>query len=349
MSFWSGKRVLVTGHTGFKGAWLTHWLLRLGAEVQGVALEPETSPALFHQIGLAGRMASTICDLRDPSGLDVVVRQARPDVVIHLAAQALVRRSYRDPLETWTTNVIGTANLLAAIGRGDRSCTVLVATTDKVYGDRDRIVAHRETDRLGGADPYSASKAATELLLDSWRKSFFAGSPVRLAVARAGNVVGGGDWAEDRIVPDIVRALSADSPVVVRNPDAVRPWQHVLEPLGGYLCLIERATTSDDPVWQSAFNFGPKETDGRSVAELVSEVLRHWPGRWEATLQSAAPRETRYLSLSIDKACGLLGWRPRWDFERTIAETVNWYRATRDGADPRALMDLQIDAYETAA
>jgi CDP-glucose 4,6-dehydratase len=349
MGFWSGKRVLVTGHTGFKGSWLCAWLLMRGADVHGLALAPETQPALFDQLGLAGRMGHAVGDIRDPQVVMDRIVAVSPAVVFHLAAQPLVRRSYRDPAQTWGTNVMGTVHVLESLRRAMQPCAVVVITTDKVYANREWEHAYRETDRLGGHDPYSASKAATELVVDSYRQSFRSDGMLRLATARAGNVIGGGDWAEDRILPDLARALMQGQAVAVRNPAAVRPWQHVLDPVAGYIMLAEKIAMSEDPVWQGAFNFGPEAADQRSVADLVAAALHHWPGRWTDVAAPGAVHEAGRLALTIDKARSVLGWSPRWNFDRAVAETIGWYRDVAGGADARDLTERQITAYGPAA
>jgi CDP-glucose 4,6-dehydratase len=345
MSFWAGRRVLVTGHTGFKGSWLCEILLARGAVVSGLALAPDTRPALFDQLGLAGRMDHALGDIRDAALVAARVREVRPDVVLHLAAQPLVRRSYREPLETWATNVMGTAHVLEAVRALDAPCAVLVVTTDKVYENREWEHPYRENDPLGGHDPYSASKAGTELVAASWRKAFFAGSGVRLATARAGNVIGGGDWSEDRILPDLARAFGAGKPLLVRNRHAVRPWQHVLDPLEGYLLLAERLAGPDAARLEDGFNFGPEPADQRSVGALVEEARQHWAGNWTDATDPAAPHEAGQLALSIERARLVLGWQPRWDFARAVAETIGWYRDVALGADPADRLRGQIAAF----
>ena len=275
---WKGRRVLVTGHTGFKGSWLSALLLSQGAQVFGLALAPDRQPALFEQLGLQPRLGHFTGDIRDSELVARRLRDVRPEVVFHLAAQPLVRRSYRDPLETWSTNVMGTANILDALRDWRDPCAVVVVTTDKVYENREWEHLYREGDRLGGHDPYSASKAATELVVESYRRSYFAEGPVRIATARAGNVIGGGDWSQDRILPDLARTRAAGQPLGVRNAHAVRPWQHVLDPLAGYLLLAERLIAGD-PHANAAFNFGPEAADQRTVGELVEAAGIHWPGR----------------------------------------------------------------------
>jgi len=333
LSIYSGKRVLVTGHTGFKGAWLCEWLLGLGAEVYGLAL-PALKPSLFFTLELEHRMKHAIQDIRDAHQLEHAIREWKPDFIFHLAAQALVRVSYREPMQTFATNALGTANLLEAVRAANLPCSIVVVTTDKCYENDGRARSFKESDPLGGHDPYSASKAAAEIVVASYRDSFFAhGTDVALASARAGNVIGGGDWAEDRIVPDSIRALTAGKPVPVRNPNFTRPWQHVLEPLGGYLMLgakLEEArqTNSEEKIARvaQAFNFGPTPDANRSVRDLVEEILRRWPGAWEQVAQEKHLKEAPLLSLAIDKAKETLDWQPRWNFPRTVAETVAWYR-----------------------
>ncbi|MCC6007838.1 MAG: CDP-glucose 4,6-dehydratase [Rhodobacteraceae bacterium] len=341
---WAGRRVLVTGHTGFKGAWLSHWLLRLGCEVHGLALPPDTTPALFDQLGLARRMAHRIGDIRTPGLVEARVAEVQPDAIFHLAAQPLVLRSYADPVETWATNVMGTLHLLEGARALRRPCALVVVTTDKVYENREWPHPYRESDRLGGHDPYSASKAAAELVAASHARAFLRDGPVRLATARAGNVIGGGDWAENRILPDLARALAAGRELPVRNPGAIRPWQHVLDPLAGYLALAARMLEGV-PV-PEAVNFGPEPADQASVARLVGLALSHWPGRWQDASDPTAPHEAGRLALSIELARTDLHWTPRWGLQDAVARTIEWYRAVHEGADPRTLTDAQIAAFE---
>lgn len=355
-AFWSGRKVLLTGHTGFKGSWLALWLTEMGADVTGIGLEPDSDPHLFHQLRLEPRLKHHIADIRDPAAIAAIAEACQPDVVLHLAAQPLVRRSYRDPLGTWATNVQGSLNVLEALRTLTHPCAVVMVTTDKVYANREWDYGYRENDRLGGHDPYSASKAAAELAIDSWRNSFCGGAAhqtphLSIATARAGNVIGGGDWAEDRIVPDAMRALAAGSPIPVRSPGATRPWQHALEPLSGYLLLAERLLQNHFPYgntanpYAEAFNFGPSLEANRPVSVLVEEALQHWPGSWSDLSDASAPHEAGKLHLQIDKAHHRLGWRPRWPFSSTIARTVRWYRQVNDGDDPLSCSIADLKAY----
>jgi len=385
-----GKRVLVTGHTGFKGSWLCEWLLALGADVTGLALPPATTPALFDELGLSGRMKDRRGDIRDLATVRATVDAARPDFVFHLAAQPLVRLSYAQPVETYATNIMGTVHLLEAVRLAGVRCAVVIVTTDKCYENHGRAPAYREDERMGGHDPYSSSKGATELVVAAYRRSYFsaADSPVQLASARAGNVIGGGDWALDRIVPDCIRSLQRGEVIPVRNRHATRPWQHVLEPLSGYLWLGaalanpqicfaisaklpsglaasvslsekrgqtpggQLASTARSQVsdYASAFNFGPTPEATRPVAVLVEEVLKSWPGKWEDRTDPKAVHEATLLSLAIDKAERVLGWKPVWDFATTITHTVEWYRAvSADAAVAAGHTRRQIAAYEAAA
>lgn len=332
--FYRGRRVLVTGHTGFKGAWLCEWLLELGAHVTGYALEPETEPSLFAQLGLATRMDHRIGDVRHGPALAQIIEEMRPEVVFHLAAQPLVRLSYDQPADTYDTNIMGTVRLLDALRHYDHPCSVVMVTSDKCYENTGRVGGYRENDRLGGHDPYSSSKACAELVVSSYRRSFFPPHMhpnVRVASARAGNVIGGGDWAPDRILPDSVRSLIAKEPILVRNRRAIRPWQHVLEPVGGYLLLASRLHPEQDPAGErypllDTFNFGPRPEAQRTVEAVVEEVLLHWSGSWADHTQENAPHEAAVLTLDVSKARQLLDWEPRWSFEAAITETVFWYR-----------------------
>jgi CDP-glucose 4,6-dehydratase len=355
-STYAGVRVLITGHTGFKGSWLSEWLLLLGAEVHGLALEPDTDPSLFRQLGLAKRLNHMVADIRDPEAVRAAFAATRPRVVFHLAAQPLVRRSYQQPQETFATNVMGTANVLEGVRTCHHPCVAVVVTSDKCYENLETGRDYREGDALGGHDCYSASKAAAEIVTSAYRRSFLLDDPdKRIASARAGNVIGGGDWAEDRIVPDCIRHLQRGEAIPVRNPQATRPWQHVLEPLSGYLQLGAhlldgslREEEAGRSASASAFNFGPGPGSDRSVQELVEEVLKSWGGTWENQSDPSAPHEAYRLSLDISKAAKVLGWTPRWDFARTVRETVDWYRASAACGSPEDFQSLtrrQISDY----
>jgi CDP-glucose 4,6-dehydratase len=346
MAFWAGRRVLITGHTGFKGAWLAHWLLQCGAKVYGLALAPDTRPSLFDQLDLERRMDHALGDIRDAAVVAHRIDAVAPEVVFHLAAQPLVRRSYSEPAETFSTNVMGTVHVMEALRQARAKVALVVITTDKVYENHEWVHAYRETDRLGGHDPYSASKAACELAVASYRKSFWADGPVGVAVARAGNVIGGGDWAEGRIVPDFIRAGLAGEPLGLRNPQALRPWQHVLDPLAGYMTLAERLYASDAEA-ADAFNFGPDSGDQRRVCGLLEAARTYWPLDWRDASNPSAPHEAGLLALTTDKARQVLGWRPRWGLDAAIARTIGWYRAVHlDGADPVARTNADIAAFE---
>lgn len=343
----AGKRVLVTGHTGFKGAWLSLWLRDLGAAVTGFALPPET-PSFYDGLRLNSLIDSRLGDVRDREAVLALFREVRPEVVLHLAAQPLVLRSYRDPAETFSTNVMGLVNLLDAARQTPSVKAVQVVTSDKCYENQETGRACREGDPLGGHDPYSASKACAEIVAAAYRDSFF-GAGASLATARAGNVIGGGDWARDRILPDCARALAAGEPVVVRNPDSVRPWQHVLEPLSGYLTLACRQL-KDPRRFAQSWNFGPDDAGNVTVRTLVETTVRHWgAGRWTHQ-PSNGGREAMLLRLDCAKSRRELGWRPRWSVEETVRETVRWYKAAAaPGFDALAFSRAQIAAYATAS
>lgn len=346
--FWSGKRVFLTGHTGFKGAWLSLWLSDMGAQVHGYALSPSTSPSLFDVAGVAERIAGhQIATTHDPAALAEAVKRANPDVVIHMAAQAIVRQSYADPVGTYMTNVMGTVHLLDACRRQDSIAAILVVTSDKCYENREWQWGYRETDRLGGRDPYSNSKACAELVTDAYRNSFYAtDSGPLVASARAGNVIGGGDWAVDRIVPDIVRAYMAARAPLIRSPNAIRPWQHVLEPLSGYLLLCE-ALCARKPNIATGWNLGPAADDARPVGWLADQLARLWHGNatWNRD-GDQHPHEATYLYLDTAKARNELGYRPRWPLATALERVVEWYKGFAAEADPAQLTLEQICAFE---
>lgn len=347
LSVYRGRRVLVTGHTGFKGGWLASWLEALGAEVHGYALPPATQPNLFTAGRLESRVRHAIGDVRDMEAFAEAFRRAQPEIVFHLAAQPLVRESYRDPVATVATNVLGVTHCLELARRPPVPRAVVVVTSDKCYEDQDWHWPYREADRLGGHDPYSASKAAAEIVARAYRASFMGAAGVAVATARAGNVIGGGDWSADRIVPDAIRALSRDEALQIRSPRAVRPWQHVLEPLSGYLTLGARLfEAGPDAALCDAFNFGPDGETARPVEALARAVIEAWgSGRLEVVGTDGLGRETLLLRLATDKARAVLGWRPRWDFARTVTRTVEWYKAHAAGAPADELCRAQIRAY----
>jgi CDP-glucose 4,6-dehydratase len=342
---WAGRRVLITGHTGFKGAWLAWWLARRGARMAGLALAPAPGPNLFAQLRLGELVDSTIADVRDAAAVRAAIERARPEIVLHLAAQALVRASYAAPRETWDTNVIGTATLLDAVRAASGVRAVVVVTSDKCYRNDGLARGYREDDPLGGRDPYSASKAGQELVAASYRASYLAGGPL-LATVRAGNVIGGGDWSRERLIPDVVQALRDDVPVVLRHPDAVRPWQHVLEPLHAYLVVAERLAGGDRAA-ASAFNVGPRDGDHRTVAEVVDRIARAW-GREPAWTHDSAggPEEAATLRLDAAKAERELGVVPRFTLDEACGRTAHWYRAWATGSAARELCDADLDAFE---
>lgn len=353
LTYYRGKKILVTGHTGFKGSWLCEWLLRLGAEVHGFALPPPTKPSLFEQLNLARRIRShAIGDVRDLAAVKKCMQRVKPDVVFHLAAQPLVRLSYKCPVETFDSNVMGTVHVLDAvrqIAQGKRSgkaCKVVCITTDKIYENDNRGKAFVESDPKGGDDPYSASKGACEIAIQSYQRSFFcdAKGSIWVAAARAGNVIGGGDWALDRLVPDAMRAFLSGKAMTVRNARSTRPWQHVLEPLYGYLLL---GAEKDYARFSTAYNFGPNATTVKTVGELVNAVLRYFPdAKFENLTDPKALPEAKLLTLCSKKAKRQLGWKSHWNFKQTIAAVVEWYQAVEAGADPIALTDAQIMKFE---
>lgn len=358
---YKNKRVLVTGHTGFKGTWLCSWLDRLGAEVYGLALEPPTIPSIFAETKLKDRMNDFRIDIREREAVMSRVKMIQPDFVFHLAAQPLVREGYHTPVETFSTNVMGTVYLLEAIRLLDNPCAIVIVTSDKCYRNNEWLYGYRENDPLGGHDPYSASKACAEMVSSSYHNSFFRDKlHLGMATVRAGNVIGGGDWAADRIVPDCIRALQSGEPIRVRNPHATRPWQHVLDPLSGYLHLGMRLWNEvigkrvKYSIRGEAFNFGPPLDSNRKVGDLVSEILKHWPGKWIDDSEPDAPHEADLLQLSVDKAYHVLGWQGIWPFEIAVKKTVIWYRqridSINDASSKRAIDDLisnDIHEFET--
>lgn len=348
--FWVGRRILVTGHTGFKGGWLCHWLHSLGAQVHGYALSAPTTPSLFAASALGTVLDSQIGDIRERAMLHACLQRVQPELVLHLAAQPLVRQSYRDPFETYSTNVMGLVNLLDGV----RECTavraVLNVTTDKCYDNKEWLWGYRENEALGGHDPYSSSKACAELVSAAYRQSYFSDGRVALATARAGNVIGGGDWAADRLIPDLLRAFDAGEELRIRYPSAIRPWQHVLEPLCGYLLLAEKLL-SEGQGFAEAWNFGPADSDAKPVSWIVEAASRLWQHgdcvpRWVAE-PDLQPHEAGVLKLDSGKARARLGWQPRWSLEQALAHILDWHHAWRSGQDMRAFTHAQIHAYQS--
>ena len=346
-TFWSGKRVFITGHTGFKGGWLCIWLKRLGAEITGYALDPSTDPSLFSVADVANGMKSIIGDVRDREQLTQAMLVANPEIVIHMAAQALVRYSYQHPVETYQVNVMGSVNLLEAVRSCNSVRSVLVITSDKCYENRERDVGYREDEPMGGFDPYSNSKGCAELVVSAYRQSFFSDDhPVAVATARAGNVIGGGDWSKDRLIPDMVRAFSAGQHVAIRNPRSVRPWQHVFEALHGYLLLLE--CMSEDPVaYSQAWNFGPEDKDAHDVAWIVEHFAKSWgEAEWYVEKDDENLHEAGLLRLDCSKARTKLNWRPVLELEESMRWISDWYRCYRDNGDVKLISAEQLDAFE---
>ena len=343
--FWRGRRVLVTGHTGFKGAWLTLWLQQLGARVVGYALAPPTQPSLFELARPGEGIVSIHGDVRDLERLCAVLIEHEPEVVFHLAAQSLVREGYADPVGTYATNVLGTVHLLEAVRRAGGARAIINVTSDKCYENREWIWPYRENEPLGGHDPYSSSKACADLVGAAYRDSYLAGSGAALASARAGNVIGGGDWARDRLVPDLVRAFTQGTPAVIRHPQAVRPWQHILEPLSGYL-LLAQALWGDGRRFSEAWNFGPDESEAQPVGWLVERSVAEWGAgaAWRRD-GDAHPHEAHLLRLDSSKATSRLNWRPRWNLDTALHHTIAWYKAWAAGQDMRAFTLQQIAEY----
>lgn len=345
--FWAGRRVLVTGNTGFKGSWLSLWLLDLGAEVHGLSLPAATDPSLYGLAGLAADVEQHTVDVRDTAAVHDAVAAVAPQVVIHMAAQPFVRRSFDDPVETYGTNVMGTVNVLDAVRRSPTAEVVLNVTSDKCYENREWVWGYREDEPMGGFDPYSNSKGCSELVTGAFRTSYFGESTgPALASGRAGNVIGGGDWGEDRLIPDVVRAVLAGETVAIRRPDAIRPWQHVLNPLSGYLLLCERL--AGDRSLARGFNFGPPDTDARPVAEIVDKLARAWPGSVDVEIDPGPhPHEATWLKLDSSLAAAELGWRPRWLVDEAIEAIVEWHTRVRDGESARSVSVEQLNRFRT--
>ncbi len=350
--FWEDKKVLVTGHTGFKGSWLCLWLLKMGAEVSGISLEPESPKNHFDSINIKKEINHIICDIRDKENLNNHLKQINPEIIFHLAAQPLVLKSYVKPVETWEVNVIGTINLLESIRKNKNECIAILITTDKVYKNKEWIHGYRENDTLGGYDPYSSSKAAAEIAIESWRSSFFNPEDKNsdknffaFSSARAGNVVGGGDWSKNRIIPDIVNALYEEKEIIIRNPLSTRPWQHVIEPLSGYLRLAEKLY-SNPRKYSTSYNFGPHIKSNKTVQSLVEESLKEWSGKFKFSQEQKVPHEAKMLNLIIEKAIKELEWEPVWDFDKTIQKTIRWYKKVLiDGESALSCSLSDLDDY----
>ena len=344
--FWRGKRVLLTGHTGFKGSWLSLWLQSLGAEIQGLALEPPTTPDLFAEARVGEGMASTIGDIRDYETVRAVMESFRPEIVIHMAAQPLVRLSYSEPVATYATNVMGTVHVLEAARHAGSVRAIVNVTTDKCYENKEWVWGYREDEPMGGHDPYSNSKGCSELVTSAYRRSFLGAQGIGLASARAGNVLGGGDWATDRLVPDILRAFEKGQPVVIRNPHATRPWQHVLEPLSGYLLLAQRLCGDSADQFAEGWNFGPHEEDARPVQWIVEHMAESWGNGASWQLDGGEhPHEANYLKLDISKAKARLGWVPNWNLATALERITAWHHAWLAGQDVQRVCLQQIAEY----
>lgn len=348
--FWKGKRVFITGHTGFKGGWCVIWLRMMGAEVKGFSLGPPTNPSLFRAGRVGSGIKSVLGDVRDLAHLKTELQEFKPEIVIHMAAQSLVRQSYSDPVGTYATNVLGTVNVLESVRQAPSVRVVLVITSDKCYENIERSWGYKEGEPLGGYDPYSSSKASAEIVTAACRNSFFNPQQypkhgVAVATGRAGNVIGGGDWAKDRLVPDILNAFSSGQAVVVRNPQSIRPWQHVLEPVSGYLLLVEKLFL-DGPIFAEAWNFGPSEASEKPVSWIVEELRSLWgKGASWVKDQTSQPHEANFLRLDSSKANERLGWSPRLDLKTALRWVVEWTRAYQTGHDPRLMTESQIESY----
>lgn len=343
--FWRGKRIFLTGHTGFKGSWLSLWLQSKGAELKGFALEPPTMPSLFVEAKVAQGMVSQIGDVRDYDTVYKAVAEFKPEIVIHMAAQPLVRYSYKNPIETYETNVMGTVHLLEAIRQTGSAQVFLNVTTDKCYENKEWVWGYREDEPMGGFDPYSSSKGCSELVTAAYRRSYFAEMGIALASARAGNVIGGGDWAEDRLVPDILRAFESKQPAVIRYPHSIRPWQHVLEPLSGYLTLAEKLWHEPE-AHAEGWNFGPKDEDARPVIWIVDQLCAAWGqgATWQLYGENH-PHEAGYLKLDISKAKSKLGWQPQWCLSKALGEIVRWHKSWIAGEDVQQICLRQIEEF----
>lgn len=351
-AFWNGKKVFLTGHTGFKGSWLCLWLNSMGAEITGYSLESSTFPSLFDLCNIKDLLKSNvIADIRDSRQLNAAMQQSQPEIVIHMAAQPLVRESYKNPVETYEVNVMGTVNLLEAVRNCDSVVAVVNVTTDKCYENKEWHWGYRENEPLGGYDPYSSSKACSELVTSAYRNSFLNNQngvrQIAIASARAGNVIGGGDWAEDRLIPDIVRSILNDKKIIIRNPSSIRPWQHVLEPLCGYLMLAEKLFQQGEQ-YASAWNFGPSESDAKPVEWIVEEICRMWEGASYELDNNMHPHEAQYLKLDCSKAKAELNWRPIWNLDQTLEKIIDWFHSYKNGESMYDFSLSQINEYQSS-
>jgi len=345
--FWRGKRVLLTGHTGFKGSWFSLWLQSMGASLRGIALDPPSNPALFNVARIAEGMEHRIVDIRDFAAVKAQMDEFQPEIVIHMAAQPLFRYSYQEPIETYAINVIVTVHLLEAARYVGSVKAVINVTTDKCHENREWVWGYRENEPMGGHDPYSSSKGCSELVTSAYRLSFFEQAGIALASVRAGNVIGGGDWSVDRLIPDVLRAFETNMPVVIRSPNAIRPWQHVLEPLSGYLMLAQ-ALYEEGEKYSSGWNFGPNDEDAKPVQWIVEQMTSKWGGDATWTQDKGDhPHEANYLKLDIYKAKSQLRWKPVWNLDQALEKIVTWHKAWLSGADMRSLCEQQIAAYQS--
>lgn len=349
-SFWQNKKVLITGHTGFKGSWLSLWLQELGADVTGISIEPPSMPNLFQEAKVADGIKSLRLDIRDTNKIIAELKNLKPEIVFHLAAQSLVRKSYTDPVETYSTNVMGTLNILEAIRAAESVRVGVMVTTDKCYENKEWVWGYRESDAMGGYDPYSSSKGCAELLIASYRRSYFSNEKsTSLSSVRAGNVIGGGDWAQDRLIPDVLRSIQRGEVVQIRNPNSIRPWQHVLEPLSGYIQLAEKSY-EQGVAFAEAWNFGPNDSDAIPVRELVQQLTTLWGdgATWRLDGQDH-PHEAQYLKLDCSKARSILKWQPKWNIEQALQKIVNWHKLHLSGESARQVCLNQIAEYMSIA
>lgn len=346
-NFWRSKRVLLTGHTGFKGSWLSLWLQSMGTSLRGIALDPPTTPALFSVAHVAEGMEHRTVDIRDLAAVNAQMDDFKPDIVVHMAAQPLVRYSYQEPIVTYATNVMGTAHLLEAARRVGSVKAMINVTSDKCYENHEWVWGYRENDPMGGHDPYSSSKGCSELITSAYRLSFFEQAGIALASVRAGNVIGGGDWSSDRLIPDILRAFEANTPVVIRSPNSIRPWQHVLEPLSGYLMLLQ-ALCEDSERYSGGWNFGPNDEDAKPVKWIVEQMNKNW-GDDVSYIQdnSKHPHEANYLKLDISKSKSQLGWKPIWNINQALEKISDWHKAWLAGSEMRSICEQQIAVYQS--